>query len=206
MASNLNHIFPMTEAVQTLEPSTHRYKRGDVREDGLIFWAYEAKDKQRWVTSQEFFLRKKKDKSKSSLYASLHKEQIAETKRLYNEKNREKQNEQRKWRKRKNRQADKIKRESEDFKRKKKNKDLIRNFGINIEQYELMLDQQDGKCAICNSHSCKSGRKFAVDHNHETGQVRALLCQNCNTALGHFQDSQELLLTAISYLQTHNNQ
>jgi len=195
----------MTEAVQTLEPPAHRYKRGDVREDGLIFWAYEAKDKQRWVNSQEFFIRKKKDKSKLSLYASLHKEQIAETKRLWREKNREKQNEQSKWRKRKNRQADKIKRQSEEFKKKRKNNDLIRKFGINLQQYELILDQQGGKCAICNSHSCKSGRKFAVDHNHETGQVRGLLCQNCNTALGRFQDSQELLLTAISYLQTHNN-
>jgi dihydroorotase-like cyclic amidohydrolase len=44
-------------------------------------------------------------------------------------------------------------------------------------------------------------RALAVDHDHKTGKVRALLCRNCNTGLGNFQDSPELLKTAIQYLE-----
>jgi len=59
VASNLNHTIPMTEAVQTLEPSTHRYKRGDVREDGLIFWSYTKQGTFEYWLSQEKFLDRK---------------------------------------------------------------------------------------------------------------------------------------------------
>jgi hypothetical protein len=66
------------------------------------------------------------------------------------------------------------------------------------------------RCAICDQpegaidpHS-KKPRKLAVDHNHVTGAVRALLCTNCNTGLGRFDDSRELLRRAIAYLEKHD--
>jgi len=82
---------------------------------------------------------------------------------------------------------------------------LIRNYGITLEDYDNMYEQQDGCCAICGTTE-PGGRwnHFAVDHNHETGVVRELLCQSCNTALGLFQDSSHILRLAANYLDKHN--
>lgn len=75
---------------------------------------------------------------------------------------------------------------------------LRRNFGISLEEYRDMERAQDGRCAIC--HSLPGKRLLAVDHDHETGRVRALLCANCNTALGHLKDDPDLLRKAADYL------
>lgn len=65
----------MTEAVQTLEPSTHRYKRGDVREDGLIFWAYSGNGRyQEWVSAERFLDKKTKRKEYRHKYYKNNKE------------------------------------------------------------------------------------------------------------------------------------
>lgn len=61
---------------------------------------------------------------------------------------------------------------------------LHRQFGITLETYETMLAAQGGKCALCSAAECPSGRLFAVDHDHETGAVRGLLCSGCNLAVG----------------------
>ena len=79
---------------------------------------------------------------------------------------------------------------------------LRKRFGISLEQYETMLQQQNGGCAICGaSVGRKDGWRLAVDHNHKTGKVRGLLCTNCNSGIGRFKDSAELLLKASSYLE-----
>lgn len=78
--------------------------------------------------------------------------------------------------------------------------DLKKNFGISVEQYDEMLIRQNGVCAICKT-PCKSGRRLAVDHDHKTGQVRSLLCSNCNRGLGCFQDNPDLLREAAQYLE-----
>lgn len=91
MASNLNHIITMTEAVQTLEPSTHRYKRGDVREDGLIFWAYTKRGKnERWLTRIQF------DSYKSALANYRKTEKAKSYKKDYKKNNRERINKKKK--------------------------------------------------------------------------------------------------------------
>lgn len=74
-------------------------------------------------------------------------------------------------------------------------------FGITPEEYDAILNKQNGCCAICNTHSLAFKRRLAVDHNHETGKVRGLLCMFCNTALGKFEDSVDILNRAINYLQ-----
>ncbi len=79
-----------------------------------------------------------------------------------------------------------------------------RRYGIEEEAYQQLLQNQNGKCAICNL-ACVSGRNLAVDHNHQSGVVRGLLCSNCNTSLGGFQDNKELLYKAIKYLETYEN-
>lgn len=75
---------------------------------------------------------------------------------------------------------------------------LKKAFGITIEEYDSILKVQGGVCVICKSVPKK--RKFAVDHNHETGEIRGILCGSCNMGLGYFKDNITLLRNAILYL------
>jgi hypothetical protein len=75
---------------------------------------------------------------------------------------------------------------------------LKREFNLSIEQYDEMLKNQDGHCAICGNGQGK--RRLAVDHNHITGVVRGLLCSNCNVGIGSFKENTENLKRAIEYL------
>lgn len=72
-------------------------------------------------------------------------------------------------------------------------------FGLGDGEYETMLANQGGVCAICKKE-CTSKPSLAVDHDHATGKVRGLLCSNCNNGLGRFKDDVELLNNAIGYL------
>ena len=71
-------------------------------------------------------------------------------------------------------------------------------YGITPEEYSRLLESQGGVCALCGGESLTRG--LAVDHNHETGEVRGLLCGSCNTALGLLKEDVELLFKAIKYL------
>lgn len=64
-----------------------------------------------------------------------------------------------------------------------------------------MFAEQNGCCAICGDHQSNQARSMAVDHCHETGRVRGLLCMKCNTGIGKLGDSPELLRKAIAYLE-----
>ncbi len=92
---------------------------------------------------------------------------------------------------------------------KGKNAYYTRNYGITEQEYETMKERQNYKCAICGSGGFLIGNNnhsesLVVDHNHETGKVRDLLCHNCNRGLGLFQDNPELLRTAYNYLKDHS--
>lgn len=78
---------------------------------------------------------------------------------------------------------------------------LRRDYGISLVEYDEMLEAQGGGCAICGKTPEENRRRLAVDHDHETGEVRGLLCIRCNHGLGNFLDSSELLRSAIQYLQ-----
>jgi hypothetical protein len=86
-----------------------------------------------------------------------------------------------------------------------RNKQLKALYGIQHTDYERMLAEQGGRCAICASDKPGPGRKkyFSVDHDHATNKVRALLCDPCNNGLGRFKDDPELLARAIAYLKHH---
>ena len=85
---------------------------------------------------------------------------------------------------------------------KERASNLQRMFGISIDYWKQKADAQDNKCAICNKE-CITGKRLAVDHDHETGAIRDLLCSNCNQGLGKFQDSPQLLDKAAEYLRKH---
>jgi hypothetical protein len=81
---------------------------------------------------------------------------------------------------------------------------LRRKFGMSDGDYALMLAEQHGMCAVCNSTTSRAkGKPFAVDHCHTTGEVRALLCYPCNTSLGLMRDDPERLRRAALYLEAH---
>jgi hypothetical protein len=87
-------------------------------------------------------------------------------------------------------------------------KSLLKSrYGITAEEYDALLEKQNGKCAICGS-SNGGGRglnsRLAVDHNHSTGEVRGLLCSMCNQGIGMFKDNPEILEIASSYLKEEN--
>lgn len=83
-----------------------------------------------------------------------------------------------------------------------RDKELFRKYGIGIEWYKAVLSLQDNRCAICGTDD-PGGRSnvFHIDHNHETGELRGLLCYNCNTALGYLKDRTDVLAKAIEYLK-----
>jgi len=86
-----------------------------------------------------------------------------------------------------------------------KNSQLRSTYGINLEDFEDFLRQQDGKCAICKIDQKDFKKRMSVDHDHKTGLIRGLLCDKCNRGLGHFSDSQDLMLKAIEYLNNNRS-
>lgn len=84
--------------------------------------------------------------------------------------------------------------------RKWRNYFYIRKYNLMIEQYEKLIKQQNGKCAICLK-KCSSGKRLAVDHNHKTGMVRGLLCTNCNAMIAHAKEDIQILQLGIQYLR-----
>jgi hypothetical protein len=74
---------------------------------------------------------------------------------------------------------------------------LRQKYGITVEDFRDLLVGQAGRCLVC--HHVPSG-DLVVDHDHVTGRVRGLLCQKCNRMLGHANDDQRVLRSAIRYL------
>src|SRR6185312_16234510 len=77
-----------------------------------------------------------------------------------------------------------------------RNADLKYQYGITIEQYHAMYARQGGKCAICGT----TAEKLVVDHNHQTGKVRELLCHLCNAMIGCAREDFTILAAAAAYL------
>ncbi len=88
-----------------------------------------------------------------------------------------------------------------------RNSQLVKNFGIDLNDYIRMAVVQENKCAICGQPETQERggkvKALAVDHDHKTGAVRGLLCSDCNTALGKFRDDQSVLTSAIAYLDRY---
>lgn len=79
--------------------------------------------------------------------------------------------------------------------------------GFTFSQYQELLQKQSGMCAVCHKPEQQRNRwgtfnSLAVDHDHQTGKVRGLLCAACNQGLGNFRDDVQLLRNAAYYLET----
>ena len=122
-----------------------------------------------YVANRKRILAKRKE------YASANKAKIAVRNKTY-------------WQKTKN-----LKRDA------KREQSLLRKFGINLAQYDEMLQRQNGVCAICLNPPKK--RNLAVDHDHRSGKIRGLLCYRCNYGLGWLGDNWEKIQRVYKYFQ-----
>ena len=80
---------------------------------------------------------------------------------------------------------------------------LKKFYGLSYDQYQNILKSQDNKCAICGLDQKNCARTFNVDHKHEEGKVRGILCNNCNTGIGLFKENEMIMHKAINYLIEH---
>jgi hypothetical protein len=78
--------------------------------------------------------------------------------------------------------------------------DLKKRFNITLEQYNEIFDEQHGFCAICGKHQSKFNYALCVEHNHETKEIRGLVCKRCNIIIANCDEDINILLNAIKYL------
>ncbi len=96
-----------------------------------------------------------------------------------------------------------------EYRARNPNADSVRKlkyrYGITQEEYDVRLEAQGGACAICRKAEPggNGNTSFHVDHNHETGEVRGLLCAACNSGLGHLGDDIDRLRAALAYLERY---
>ena len=98
---------------------------------------------------------------------------------------------------------------SEKIERQKFKYYLRYKFEMEPEQYTQMLENQQHKCAICGylaPENATCTEKLYVDHDHSNGNVRGLLCMNCNSALGHFKENLTILKNAVNYLENYEQE
>lgn len=69
------------------------------------------------------------------------------------------------------------------------------NYGISKEEFDILVQEQGGKCKICETLG-----ELHIDHDHRSGNIRGLLCGNCNRGIGMFKDNTTLMAKAIEYL------
>jgi hypothetical protein len=116
-----------------------------------------------------------------------------------------------------NRQRMKAKRSTEEFRqwRRAKRKDpayrekerldgIRRKYKLSPEAYLAMIEEQQGACKICRQPE-PTGKHLAIDHCHASGRVRGLLCSDCNTTLGKFNDSPDRFIAAANYLKENKH-
>jgi hypothetical protein len=84
---------------------------------------------------------------------------------------------------------------------------IIKKYGLSLEEYKKMVNDCDNRCSICKDYekSLFQGkiRRLCLDHCHETGKIRGLVCFSCNIGLGKFEDNIHRLQAAIDYLKRH---
>jgi hypothetical protein len=83
-----------------------------------------------------------------------------------------------------------------------KNRNMINRYGIGLDQYQLMLEQQNYSCAICGKHQTQTAKgHLVIDHCHDSNIIRKLLCSSCNVALGMAYEDVDILYKMIDYVR-----
>lgn len=87
---------------------------------------------------------------------------------------------------------------------RERNSKIKRMYNISIDEYQILLNKQNNKCAIC--HTEFTNQKQCIDHDHNTEEVRGILCDSCNRGLGLLKDDPIIILRAVRYLKAHVKQ
>lgn len=90
-----------------------------------------------------------------------------------------------------------------ELRNKTRNQQLWKSYGISLTTYERILAEQGGCCACCSTND-PGESTWHVDHDHDTGLIRGILCSNCNSGIGMLGDNLNGLQHAVAYLQAHN--
>jgi hypothetical protein len=153
------------------------------------------------LKGKEYYLReesKEKRKLSSQLYYENNKESIDEYRKKWREEHREYKKEYDIIYRQKNKERiisdKKLWHKSDNG----KNYRLVKNFGITLEEYNKMFDEQKGLCYICSEADTV---KLAVDHNHNTGAIRRLLCKKCNVAIGLLKEDPQIIENVLNYIK-----
>lgn len=146
-------------------------------------------------------------KAHSAEYRRINRDRISKQQKEYREQNPEqyKHSRQLNYKRHKGRRLvnakDRRLRMTPEEKLQERGKAYQKKYGITLEDYQTIFVKQNGECAICN----KTGtRPLVVDHNHDTGAMRELLCNNCNSAIGFIYEDLMILENIKHYLTKHN--
>jgi hypothetical protein len=169
-----------------------RFKLGSIREDGYIFWQYHT-GREIWLSPEKFKIQREKHRAARVRWYAVNSEKQKSITKAWRISNKEKCYAiNQKW-------CQKNKEKAYYYTRKSR---LKRSYKLTPEGYEQMLENQSGGCAICGD-KCSSGRRLAVDHDHNTQKVRGLLCGACNRGIGLLKDDPSLAKKASEYLLKH---
>ncbi len=155
---------------------------------------YRVKNKEREKAKAKayYIANKEKIDARVKIYANAHKEEIRIYHKAWHAANKEE----------KKKKADVWRIENPEKVRMYVRKKILKEHGLTLADYAQMLEDQDGRCKICGK---EPGTKvLVVDHNHQTGKIRGLLCRRCNMGLGHFEDDLATILKAAAYLEENN--
>jgi len=89
----------------------------------------------------------------------------------------------------------------EELKKQVRNNYLKRTYGITLEEYQIILENQNFSCAICLEHIDNVLNTLYVDHCHTTGKIRGLLCSKCNVSLGLMKENTTNIIRMLNYLE-----
>jgi len=174
-------------------------------------WRLDNPEKYKLSNFSYYWANREKLLEHSKQYRKENAEVIRERKKKYHEDNKEKISIESAKRYKEN--ADQVKRNVRIYQQNNKDKLRLAHrrkqlalYGLSLDDYDVMLKAQNGVCAICGNQETDRDKQtnkvrcLAVDHCHETGEVRGLLCRRCNTGLGLF-GTMSFLLKACSYLE-----
>jgi hypothetical protein len=138
-------------------------------------------------------------------YTKINSQRKAEYDKAYRKKNKQKRIKQAsEWSERNPYKRDKImKKWLSGNKEYRRSHVLKSQYGITLDTYNKLFNNQSGCCAICDKHQSQLKRRLHVDHDHLTGIVRELICQHCNTAIGLLGDSAHNVGNALQYILRH---
>jgi hypothetical protein len=146
-------------------------------------------------------------KAQDKLYNETHREACSARDKKYHEAHKEYRNAYRRAWEQENKERLTVyyKERYQTNKEKMRWESLLRLYGITAEEYNNLFMEQEGRCAICGRHQQEFSKALFVDHNHITGEIRGLLCGNCNAMLGQAKEKEEILRKGAEYLERYAN-